>query len=108
MLVIEYPEPTFYLWCLIWAIVWIVVLVIPPGSKEIVTAYRLNFCHGVMSSVMALLCMYGYVHEDVTTPCTISYFIIDFINILLNDFVFRVPSYQNPQNRRVEYGHHLF
>ena len=40
--------------------------------------------------------------------CTLSYFVVDFINILLNDYYWKVPSYQNPQNRRVEYGHHLF
>jgi hypothetical protein len=45
---------------------------------------------------------------NASTMCTISYFFVDFVNNLLNDFVFKVPSYQNPQSRRVEYAHHVF
>ena len=57
---------------------------------------------------MAILCLLGYISEGATTVCTLSYFIIDFINIIINDFYFKVPSYHNPANRRIEYFHHIF
>ena len=91
-----------------WSVLWIILLIVPPGSTAINTAYRLNFIHGVISSIVAYLALEDLLPSSLATMCTISYFIIDFINILLNDFIFKVPSYQNPQNRKVEYFHHLF
>lgn len=101
------PEGVFTSF-VIWAVIWIFLLVIPPGSTSIFAAYRLNFCHGVISTVLALCALKSLVPENFCTMCTISYFVVDFLNIMLNDFVWKVPSYQNPQNRRVEYAHHLF
>ena len=37
-----------------------------------------------------------------------SYFFIDFLNFLLNDFYFKVESYHTAQNRKTEYFHHIF
>jgi hypothetical protein len=91
-----------------WSFVWVVTLILPPGSKAINTAYRINFLHGLVSSVMAVLALMGYVPDPVATMTTISYFIVDFVNIMINDFYFKVPSYQSPQNRKVEYAHHIF
>jgi hypothetical protein len=95
----------------LWSLVWIFCLVVPPGSTEINSQYRLNFIHGVLSVVVASLSLLDYLPtgvDSIATTCTLSYFTVDFMNILLNDFYFKVPSYQNPQNRRVEYCHHLF
>lgn len=97
-----------YLYFIFWSLVWIVILNIPPGSTAIPTAYRLNFLHGVISTVGAAACLLGYIPESFTTVITLSYFIVDFINIMLNDFVWKVASYQSPQNRKVEYFHHIF
>ena len=91
-----------------WSVLWLFLLLIPPGSTSILTAYRFNFFHGVISSVIAFLALDGFVPAEFASMATISYFVVDFANILLNDFVWKVPSYQNPQNRRVEYGHHCF
>eukprot|EP01041_Mallomonas_annulata_P003060 gene3060-5994_t len=91
-----------------WSFLWTIVLILPPGSKEIATAYRFNFLHGVICCSIATLCLNGFVPHNVASMCTVSYFIVDFANILLNDFYFKVPSYQNAQNRRVEYAHHIF
>lgn len=91
-----------------WSLLWIILLILPPGSTAINTAYRLNFIHGVLSSIFAYIALEEIIPASAATMCTISYFVIDFLNILLNDFIFKVPSYQNPQNRRVEYFHHLF
>lgn len=93
---------------LFWSILWIILLILPPGSTAVNTAYRLNFIHGLISSIMAYIALEDYIPSSLATMCTISYFIIDFLNILINDFIFKVPSYQNPQNRKVEYFHHLF
>jgi len=90
-----------------WSVVWTAVLNIPPGSTEIISAYRLNFLHGLLSSVVAFLCMFGYLHEDFTTMCSVSYFFVDFVNIIMNDFVWKVKSYQTPSARKVEYFHHI-
>ena len=93
---------------LFWSIVWVIVLLIPPGSKEIATAYRFNIIHGIISSLAAFLCLNGLLPETFTAMITISYFIVDFCNNLLNDFIFKVKSYQPPAQRRVEYIHHIF
>ena len=93
----------FALWCG----VWILTLVVPPGSKEIFTAYRINFLHGLTGSVMAILALLGVVDDNVATMTTVSYFMVDFVNILINDFYHRVPSYQSPSARKVEYVHHI-
>ena len=90
-----------------WSVVWAVTLLLPPGSKEIETAYRINFLHGVISSVVAGLAIMNYVDYNVATTATISYFFVDFAYVLLNDFYFRVKSYQSPDARRVEYLHHI-
>lgn len=83
------------------------VLTLPPGSREISTAYRINFVHGVISSVAALLCMAKYIPESVTTPITLTYFVVDFFNNLLNDFYFKVPNYHIGAGRTMEYAHHI-
>lgn len=94
----------FVLWSLFWAL----ILVYPPGSKEIITSLRLNFLHGFLSSLVAITCLLGFLPENVTSTATISYFIVDFINILLNDFYFHAKCYQPPNARRIEYFHHCF
>ena len=93
---------------LLWCCAWIVLLMLPPGSKEIFTAYRINFTHGLVSSMMALLALLNVVDENVATMTTVSYFMVDFVNILINDFYHKVPSYQSPSGRKVEYCHHIF
>lgn len=90
-----------------WSVVWILTLVLPPGSREIETAYRINFLHGVVSSIISGLAICKYIDTNMATTATISYFAVDFINILLNDFYFRVKSYQSPVTRKVEYLHHI-
>ena len=93
----------------LWSTVWILCLVLPPGSTAINSAYRLNFVHGVLCIVVATLALWDYLPSDsMATTCTTSYFTIDFLNIMLNDFYFQVPSYQNPRDRKVEYCHHIF
>lgn len=53
------------------------------------------------------MCMFGYIHEDFAAMCSVSYFFIDFVNIIMNDFVWKVKSYQTPSARKVEYFHHI-
>lgn len=96
-----------YIYFSLWSLVWIFLLNI-KGSTQIESAYLLNFTHGIISNVTALACLYQLIPESMTTTATLSYFIVDFINILINDFYYRAKSYQSPQNRRVEYCHHIF
>lgn len=98
----------FYKSFVFWSFLWIILLVLPPGSTAIFTLYRLNFVHGILCTIFALLALYEYIPDRMATSCTLSYFIIDFINILLNDWVFNVKGYQNPANRKMEYFHHIF
>lgn len=83
------------------------MITIPPGTKEIQTSYRLNFLHGLISSIIAVAALYDYVPESFASMTTISYFFVDFVNIMFNDFYFKVKSYQPPSARRVEYAHHI-
>jgi hypothetical protein len=100
------PDDTkFYF--VFWFVTWLLVIVVPPGSTKIITAYKLNFIHGVVSSIMAVLCLYGYVPENLATMTTAAYFTLDGLNMIVNDFFYKVPSYQTGSARRVEYCHHL-
>lgn len=101
------PDTAYYFAA--WSVLWVICLSISPGHTAINSSYRLNFVHGVLSVLFASLALLDYLPSDsIATTCTLSYFTIDFANILLNDFYFQVPSYQSPQNRRVEYCHHIF
>ena len=60
-----------------------------------------------MSSIVAVICLMGFIPTPWASTATISYFIVDFINIMLNDFYYRVPSYQKPDARKLEYCHHI-
>ena len=92
----------------VWLVVWVAVLVFSPeGPRAIATAYRINFCHGVLSTLVAALCVAGYIPDSFAVPCSLSYFIVDLINMLLNDFYFKVASYQGPTARKAEYFHHV-
>ena len=93
---------------LFWSSIWVVLLWLPPGSQAINTSYRLNFCAGLLGPLVSAAFLYGHVPESFATMSTISYFIVDFFNMLLNDFVFEAKSYQSPANRKMEYFHHLF
>ena len=91
-----------------WSALWILLLVLPPGSTAINTSYRLNFSAGILATASCILVKYDVFPESFATMCINTYFFIDFINIMINDFVLKVPSYQSPQNRKMEYFHHLF
>ena len=93
---------------LFWSFIWIFLIVLPPGSKAIATSYRLNFTAGLLATVSCILVKYDVFPESFATASINTYFFIDLINILINDFVFKVPSYQSPQNRKMEYFHHVF
>ena len=99
-----------YYWCLLaWLMVWGALLHMKPGAREVKSSYRLNFWHAVVSSVIALACMYDpmTVPESITTSCSQAYFITDFINMVMNDFVYKVGGYHKKTARRVEYCHHI-
>jgi len=104
-----YIDPETALYFTAWSALWVICLTLPPGSSAINSAYRLNFVHGILCVIFASLALLDYLPTDsMATTCTLSFFTIDFLNIILNDFYFQVASYQSPQNRRVEYCHHLF
>lgn len=90
-----------------WSIVWTMIVNIPPGSTAIISAYRLNFLHGLISSLAAIACLYGVLGEKFTAMCTISYLAVDFVNIVANDHIWKVQSYQTPSARKMEYFHHF-
>jgi len=90
-----------------WALVWVICLILPPGSQAINTAYRLNFVHGVLCTVLAVMALNKMIPENLATTSTLSYFIVDFCNIMLNDFYFKAKSYQKPDARKLEYFHHI-
>ena len=95
-------------WLLVWGILWAgLVCFSPEGPKAISTAYRLNFWHGVISSATAMLCVAGIIPDSMTVPCSLAYFCVDILNMLLNDFYFQVESYHKPFDRKAEYFHHL-
>lgn len=95
-------------WLLGWGSVWAgLILFSPEGPKAISTAYRLNFWHGVMSSITAILCVAGLIPDSLAVPCSLAYFGVDVLNMLMNDFYFKVESYHKPFDRKAEYFHHL-
>eukprot|EP01031_Cornospumella_fuschlensis_P031723 gene31723-38340_t len=99
--------PTSIAYFLISSVLWILILIMPPGSKTIEASYRLNFAQGLVCSVLAILSIYDILPESITIMACTAYFFVDTVNKLLNDFVFRVPSYQKGVVRIVEYLHHF-
>lgn len=97
----------FYTATLVWGLLWHLVLYLGEGPRAISTQYRINFWHGVVSTAMATLCLLGAVSDSVTVPCSLGYFVTDVCNMLLNDFRYRVASYQGPAARKAEYFHHV-
>lgn len=106
-----FPIETRY-YFILWMVIWLVTILITPGPKAIETAYRLNFWHGLISTVLVVSILFGYrlpfnMTESFVTMCPTAYFVVDMIKNLLNDFYFKVPSYHSPSNRYMEYVHHV-
>jgi hypothetical protein len=101
----QLPADTWNYWIL-WTIIWFIVVMIPPGPKDNQTAYRLNFWHGLLSSGFAFLVLFDIMPENFATMTSMGYMVIDISKNLLNDFVFKVESYQKGNDRRMEYVHH--
>ena len=91
----------------LWSILWILMLVLPPGSSSKYSLYRLNFVHGIICCSAATLAIYDFIPENIATTSSTAYFVVDFINMIVNDFVFKVESYQKPAQRKIEYLHHI-
>ena len=92
---------------ILWLVIWTLVLNISPGHKTVKATYRLNFWNGIASSLAAILNMLGHLTVENTTPILMSYFVVDIINNVLNDFYFKAGGYHTPFNRAVEYFHHF-
>lgn len=95
-------------YCVYWSALWIVLLRMGEGTYADTSSYRLHFWHGVLSSFVAFLCLQGVISEVATTPCTLSYFVVDFVKNLLQDYYYKLPSYQKGTQRMAEHGHHIF
>jgi hypothetical protein len=91
---------------LLWLIIWLAVLHYPPGSKEIVSQYRLNGIHGFISTVFAFGYTKGIFSDTLTVSISEAYFVVDLINMFSNDMK-GVKSFHSPSNRKVEYIHHF-
>jgi hypothetical protein len=84
-------DEVFLAWSLRWSVLWVVLLALPPGISSPITAYRYHFVHAVIACFVALpLYNMGLVEPQAVTSITITYFAVDFLNILLQDFVFKV------------------
>lgn len=101
----QLPQDT-KLYFVVWTILWLIVVLIPPGPKAVSTAYRLNFWHGLLSSGFAFLVLNDIIPENFATMTSMGYMVIDISKNLLNDFYFKVESYQRGNDRRMEYVHH--
>ena len=86
--------------------IWIILLLAPPGPKATNSTYRLHFIHGLLSSFLAILYIWGKVPDYYPTMASTSYFVTDLCNMLCNDFYHKITSYQQGNNRLLEYIHH--
>ena len=97
----------FYYLTFAWSLFWGGVLLIPPGPREIPSCLRLNFLNGVTSSALSILCLSGYISDTIAISSVLGYFITDLINMILNDFYYKVKSYHTPSSRKIEFCHHI-
>ena len=74
-------------------LLWEILLHLPPGSKKVESTFRLHFIHGVISTVFAGLYITGYYPDYYATMLTTSYFAVDLINMIVNDFYYKVCLY---------------
>jgi hypothetical protein len=71
-------------------IIWQVILLLPPGAKVVHSTYRLHFLHGLLCTVLCALYFYGVVEDYIVTMTSLSYFVVDLINMVSNDFIYKV------------------
>ena len=109
-----YPDPQFFendlnnilQTFVFFTLIWTILLALPPGSKSTTSAFRLHFIHGLISSIFAIMYIWGKVPDYYPTMASTSYFVVDLCNMILNDFLYKVKSYQQGDNRIIEYMHH--
>lgn len=101
----EIPQD-YYFYFFTSALLWAILLILPPGMKDHISHYRLHFVFGVICSVMSFLSIVEILPSKITTMATLSYFVVDTIGNLINDFIQKVESYQSGTNRIIEYIHH--
>ncbi len=97
-----------------WILLWCVVLHLQKGARHIESTYRLNLWHGVASSYLVLH-SFWYQSTDNTYPemfvlsCSLSYFIVDLNNMIMNDFVYKAEGAGTHKGiaRAIEYFHHV-
>lgn len=103
---IKYCLNNFHINSLMWSYAWRQILILNPGPKEISSTLRLHFLQGIISSGLAILCLFDYMSEDFTISCVLGYFITDLSNMIINDFYYKVKSYHTFNARIIEYFHH--
>ena len=112
---------------------WQIILRLPPGTKVVESTYRLHFLHGLLCSVLCALYFYDFVEDYIVTMTSLSYFVVDLVNMIFNDFIYKVQyishischmnrhwtpwllmvhfiqvvPYQRGENRIMEYVHHV-
>jgi hypothetical protein len=55
---------------------------------------RQHFVHACFSSVLSALAIAELCPVEVAIHCSLGYFGVDMVNMLLNDLIFPIPSYQ--------------
>jgi len=103
------PSQEFYFFLLIFMFFWCGILHMKEGARSEVSTLRLNFWHGMISSYFVIHAFWkphAY-PEMAVIACSLSYFIVDLENMMMNDFFYKVGGYQKKTARVVEYFHHI-
>lgn len=91
----ETERHRLYCWSTVFIITfvkWQVILRLPPGTKVVESTYRLHFLHGLLCSLLSALYVYGFVEDYIVTMTSLSYFVVDLVNMISNDFIYKVQT----------------
>ena len=97
----------YLIYCFIWLCVWTFLLLIPPGPAIKFSNYRLNFVLGMIAPLAAMLYKFNIIRDVAVTPIMVSYFIVDTLHNIINDFIWKTPCDRKSTDRFLEYFHHI-
>jgi hypothetical protein len=103
------PTQEFYVFLLMFVFFWCGILHMKEGARAEASTLRLNYWHGMISSYLVIHAFWkpqAY-PEKVVIACSLSYFVVDLENMIMNDFVYKVGGYQKKTARVAEYFHHI-
>ncbi len=102
-------DVAFYSMSLCFMILWSLILHMKEGARADESTFRLHLWHAIVNSLLVYSYFYypGKYPEYLILASSITYYIVDVMKMLFNDFIYKVGGYQKGAARLLEYFHHF-